>query len=375
MKRALLVLIAGCYQPEAAAPCSITCSTTAECPGELQCTGGLCAAAGAACNQCFGQGGLVQVCIPAPAGSVTPAAEIDTDLQMGCGLVQPTGTTSNEDQVCYVAGTEIDIATGTTVRAHGMHPLVMIATDAITIDGTIDVSSSVNGTDLGAGGNDRDCGDATPPAPAIGGAGGSFGISGGSGGGDGGGNPGGIPNPIATATRLRGGCAGQDGGAGGATAGDGGGAVYLIATRLSGAGTINASGAGGHSGLQNAIAGGGGGGAGGLVGIEVAVVDYTGMVMANGGGGSSGASLAAVSMAGGDPSMPGRNARGGLIGASGDGGDGAIFLGPAGAGTDGSANVNLAGGGGGGGGTGLFRVFPASLGNAFQGLMVSPVPI
>ena len=115
------------------------------------------------------------------------------------------------------------------------------------------------------------------------------------------------------------------------------------------------------------------------MGIEAGVTDFMGTVLANGGGGSSGASADQFQMAGRDPdpSMPTRSANGGFTGGPGSGGGGAIFLGP---GTDGMDGVNGMqssdiGGGGGGGGTGLFRVFPVSLGNAFVGLKVSPTPI
>ena len=155
--------------------------------------------------------------------------------------------------LCIVSGTTITVAAGATVRALGANPLVLIATQSITVDGGLDVSSRAGDTIGGAavsGAGARsaaECAaiglDGSPGKEANnnffgggGAAGGSFGGAGGAGGTGGKGNvghgsPGGGARPCRRACRRLPRRARGDGdqGGGGAVGGNAGGAVYLLA--------------------------------------------------------------------------------------------------------------------------------------------------
>jgi hypothetical protein len=371
---------------------------------------------------CLGGHLLGSVCVSAaPAGPVTltaVAGPINSGIVASGGCTEIVQRTTGP-ALCVIAGTTIDIPAAVLVRAFavnpnatgtGTSPLVLFATDAITVEGTIDVASHVNDmlaggipalgagarTAVGCAASGLDGGMGKPVQNSdrsyggAGGAGGSFGTLGGGGGS--GGNNNNIPpgNPVAgTGTnQLVGGCPGGtggtgDGGMGSGTGGSGGGAVYLLAgTSITVTGKINASGAGGIAGGPGMASsgGGGGGGSGGMIGFEAPkVAIMTGAaVFANGGGGASGCGQVntATGMSGTDstgPAAPG----GGGAGKDGGGGGGAGSL-AAGTGTAGTkgGNNNNAGqesaGGGGGGGAGVIRVFstqPATIQGA-----VSPPP-
>jgi len=260
-------------------------------------------------QNCFGVG-VVKVCLQAlPAGSINLP-----------GVMNPIDTTAsgNCDQVvaqqggpalCVIAATNVTVIGG--MIATGTRPLVVVATDSITVNGgaKIDVSS-VTGTGArrGAGSNFEQCSRSdkgrNDTGGAGGGGGGSFGTVGGKGGtGDlnnsdppgtpaTGGNPGAAASSVAV---LRGGCSGGAGGEGdnspGGAAGDGGGAVYLIAgNRITINGDIFASGGGGRvtgtpGGRQE---GGGGGGSGGMIVLDAPTLQVQGRVAANGGAGGGG---------------------------------------------------------------------------------------
>jgi hypothetical protein len=307
---------------------------------------------------CYGTG-LVHVCFATqPSGDLSLPATIDT---MNSSMCDENASTT----ACVIAAANITVA-GTTV-ARGARPLVLVATNAIRIDGLLDVASH-RGAMPGAGANAADCNGGTPATGRGGGAGGSLGGAGGAGGNSGATGGGGAGATIAT---FHGGCPGQKGAAGGgAIGGSGGGAVYLIAGSITVGGMINASGAGGDGGAVNQHAGGGGGGSGGFIGLESATISIAGSVMANGGGGGEGSATGAGNP-GTDPTAAGTQAPGGKNG-SGNGGDGGA--GSAGAkltGDSGDAAGGAGdGGGGGGGGAGILRVVPPqSLGGT-----VSPPP-
>jgi hypothetical protein len=312
---------------------------------------------------CFGDpNGFARPCFAMPPSMpVTLTGPVDTDGAM-CATVSNT-------QACVIAGTIVSIPAGAVVTVSGSKPLVLLATQTLTIDGTLDAASKLVGGAIGAAANDAGCNAGTLPGTLGGGAGGSFGAAGGNGG-----NPnGGTAGAAAPPTALRGGCRGQDGSEQVANTrgigGNGGGALYLIAETsiaIGVTGVINASGAGGGNGQSN-LAGGGGGGSGGLIGFDSPSVTNAGLVFANGGGGGEGSGNATAGRAGSDPTNASPAAGGaGLSGNGGDGGNGG-----AGATGIGSPGIQASDGGGGGGGVGAIRVFR---GSPAIGGQVSPPP-
>ncbi len=330
---------------------------------------------------CFGPAGWTVCLAVLPTRTFTPPAVIDTDSSPECLKAIPkTWSTAGQPDACFVTARTIDVTTSVSVT--GTLPLVLVATDSISIGARIDAASHRGGAS-GPNASPAVCPSyTTAPQPsnvagfAGGGAGGSFATAGGAGGaGNGTTTNRGLPTG-AVSTRpatLRGGCRGQNGGNGlaaGGQGGAGGGALYLVAgvsITLSPAGVVNVSGAGGTGGAK--YTGGGGGGAGGFVAIHApSIVTAAGSsILANGGGGSSGVDGGDIPGAGGEdpaPATPFVAARGGTIGGNGNGGDGYAAALPA---TPGFGASGV-GGGGGGGGAG-FVVSSGSLGAA----KVSPV--
>jgi hypothetical protein len=308
----------------------------------------------------FGGAGLPQggICLSElPTTSPAIPTTIDTDTSGLCVAYSKGGGT-----YCVIAGMDLAVA---NVRVTGSKPLVMIATNALSITGTLDVASHTATASRGAGTDPATCDYGIPPnsgnnPETRGGAGGSFGGSGGRGGLRNGQQPAtdsGVPGARATINPpalLRGGCRGQSGfGAGGAVGGFGGGAVYLIAgvvINLTSTGAVNASGAGGNGGATAATfgRGGAGGGAGGMIVLEAPTVNVVGKVFADGGGGGEGGG-------GNNPGNYGYESDGtaraqGGNGNAGNGGDGgAGSYGTMLDGVDGNNNGVDSGGGGGGG--------------------------
>jgi hypothetical protein len=416
-------MLMACYAPSI--PSGAPCTDDSGCPSEHTCviTGGngMCTpqhggrptdagsdtAPPSDSALCLGGKLLGSVCLQAmPTGPVTLPATINTGATgaNGCTEIHPQ---TNGPSLCIITGTTIDVPTATTVRAIGLiapgstapntNALVLVATQAITISGTIDVSSHYNekfdtSMTLGAGartvagclvvGGDGQGG--TGNNGGGGGAGGSFGGAGAAGGtgGNNGGTARGNPASAGPPTVLTGGCPGGKGGEGagtfpsGGAGGGAGGAVYLLAgDSITVAGKINASGAGGGPGGpgDNSSGGGGGGGAGGMIGLEGTRITVTGQLFANGGGGAGGGGKDGQNVAGKqgtDPTAPLTVAPGG----SASNGGGAGGAGTAGttapvAGKNGSGNFPQCGGGGGGGGAGAIRVYgvpPASLGGTIS---------
>lgn len=263
-------------------------------------------------RQCFGTSDPICLSAVPQAPLAVPAGTINTGVDASC--------TEVVGGQCVLAGTQVTV-NGATI-AIGSRPLVIIATDMLTIGGTLDVSSTVVPRRIGAGANASAC---TVPTAGTsdsggggGGAGGSFGTAGGGGGtGDTNNNhppngmaPGGRAGAAQVAMHLRGGCPGSPGGEGddpstnagdspGGQGGDGGGAVRLIAaTSITVGGGVYASGAGGgatpgtpacstatNGGYEQ---GGGGAGAGGMIWIDAPALTIGGKLVANGGGGGGG---------------------------------------------------------------------------------------
>jgi hypothetical protein len=301
---------------------------------------------------CYGTG-TTMVCVSDPPAMLTLSSPINTDTDPACLAAYPN--------VCAIAAVAVTV-TG-TVPATGSKPLVLVAVNTLTINGTLN-ASSVRGGMSGAGSRGECTAAVGSPDQqgAGGGAGGTFGGRGGNGGrGDAqDSNVNGGTAPAVTAqTMLVGGCGGSAGGNSGVTGGPGGrsgGAIYLIAgSTISISGNVYASGAGGTGAGTNA--GGGGGGSGGMIGLDAPTFTVTGRLSANGGGGGAGGGN------GGSPNDNGEDgsttdtnpASGGNGGGGGtDGGDGAADTTLNGS----SADDADGGGGGGGGGGGIIRVFP-----------------
>ena len=317
---------------------------------------------------CYGVGLLI-VCPNNPVTgntsvSITTTTSLNTANAPQCEpyhlLNKPTST-----EFCVIAAKTVTVGPLGRWNITGTKPLVVIATNSMSIEGVIDAASHRGGLS-GPGADPTACIAGTTPTMLQGGPGGSFGTVGG----DGGGIDVGLlvpagPKAGALAT-LRGGCTGRDGdGANGGAAGHGGGAVYLIANNLLVSGTINASGASGTGAGLNA--GGGGGGSGGMIGLDAPSLTVSGKIFANGGGGGEGGGGANGGNSGVDAISPTLASDGGAGNASagGDAGNGAFMTTAAQDGMNGSAS-----GGGGGGGAGVIKVFPMKM----LGGAVSPPP-
>jgi len=309
---------------------------------------------------CFGTG-LVEICMPTPSDAVVLSQTLNTDTDPRCA----TNVTSGGAGFCVVAGRTITIASGQTLRGIGSKPLVLVADQVITIEGTLDVASHRQGG-RGAASDFSGCGNGTNPPTDGGGAGGSFGGMGGIGGAPGASMP---AAPLAPTT-LHGGCDGHGGGGGDpGKNGDGGGAVYLIARdRIDVTGSINASG-GGSEANEDGTGGGGGGGSGGMIGLDAPMLSIAGFVFANGGGGSEG-SNGPKGQTGGDPVNGAAGIGGDGGGAGGAGGNGAAGATLDGA-PGGAGSAGVMGGGGGGGGAGVIKRFG---GTPSGGGTISPAP-
>lgn len=312
---------------------------------------------------CYGTAPISICFAAAPTGAQMYSGTIDTGSSSMCA----TNVVSGGSGFCVLAAGTITI--DSKLRGTGTKPLVLLATDSITIGGGIDVGSHRNATpETGAGADPAECTTmaGTPPTMGGGGAGGSFVGRGGAGAVSGkAASTGGVSGLSATNITLRGGCPGQSGdGSNPGTGGHGGGAVLLIAVNSITIGNdITAGGEGGAGGSINS-SGGGGGGAGGMIWLDAPVITNTNnrLVLANGGAGGEGSGLNAGSA--GDPgedSTTTTAASGGHQGPTngGDGGDGSTGA-SAGGGEAGNPGTNpggtLPGGGGaGGGGAGLIK--------------------
>ena len=325
---------------------------------------------------CYGTG-LVVACFPqAPTGNQTFSANtfIDTADSMLC---EPT---SPDIGACVIAAQTITVNAGIFVAGRGAKPLVLVATDSITINGLVSVASLRQFNAIGAAANLPGCNPGTAPTGSSGGAGGSFGGSGGAGHAVG---TAGMPGATLSPATLRGGCPGQQGAdevvpIGPGEAGNGGGAVYFIANvsiTVASTGAVNASGEGGGGGALSATGGGGGGGSGGLVGFDTPALTISGSVYANGGGGGEASGNSSSGSAGGDPASPTTAAPGGTLGSNfgsdgGAGSAGSKLTGDPGSTTCTGGCTTPTSGGGGGGGAGIIKLYRDN--SASGGGQISP---
>lgn len=306
---------------------------------------------------CYGgnEGGFLQICLqPGDDDPWEPVLDIETSA--GADMCEQIITHEGLD-LCVIAARTFDITQGVTTR--GGKPLVLVATDTITITASLSASSTVNRR--GPGANPVTCMPRHAPAlTSAGAAGGTNGTRGGNGGAADNG-AGAVATPVEPdpAMALLGGCQGGDliGGGGG---GDGGGAVYLIAGSaivLTNA-LLDANGERGRAGAING--GGGGGGAGGMIVLDAPTISISSsIVVANGAGGGGGGGTTAKGTDGQATNLSLNDY--GALGGTG----GVLHGGNGGAGADLNSNAtdgvdyaeSTAGGGGGGGGHGRILLF------------------
>jgi len=274
------------------------------------------------------------------------------------------------------------------VRITGSLPLIMIASGAVTIAGTIDLGAS--GTSPGPGaltGGPGAGGAGNTIVVAMGevrlsggGGGGGYGSRGAAGGGAGTGAEGGAAGMTYGAgpgDPLVGGSPGGHGGYDGGGGGGGGGALQISSASsiVLASGWINAGGGGGAGASGNG--GGAGGGAGGEILLEAPAIAIAGLLAANGGGAGGGGALNAAGIVernagpGDAGTASAQPAAGGVAGLPGGGPGGPGAAGVEGGFVDarsGNTGGNEKAGGGGGGAGRVWLRFRAStppdLGNA-----------
>jgi len=316
-----------------------------------------------------------------PNGPIQFTTNVQIATERDCSLVLYEPLVGS---ICVIYATEIDVAGSATVTGTGTRPLVLAATGAITIAGTLDVSSYYQNT-TGAGADPSACTIGREPTTdamgaAGGGAGGSFGGKGGTGGNGAGGTVGGAPgDPISPPAYPRGGCGGGASDVESGQPGSGGGALWLVAgdqIAVASTGRVLAAGAGGAGGRNFGAGEGGsgglGGGSGGFLRIAAPAITISGLVIANGGGGGEGGDPNAIGMPGSDGAAATQPSKAGSGGSApgGDGGNGAAETmlegGPGAA----STAVMGASGGGGGGGAGAIILAADTLNTT--GATISP---
>src|SRR5262245_20265044 len=163
------------------------------------------------------EGGFVRLCLtelPTGPFTVVTSLQLDVDRDSRCASFTPSNPAW-----CVISGTRITVAAGVTLSGISTihrRALVLIATEVIQIDGTLDVASHIVNTRMhvqGAGAQATEC---VNPSGAVwpgGGAGGSFRSRGGNGGTALNMGAAGIAAAATTALdKLRGGCAGGSGG-------------------------------------------------------------------------------------------------------------------------------------------------------------------
>lgn len=336
---------------------------------------------------CFGKSPFTICLQELPTDPVMMPSGVNTSStgDPSCESIGGVVRTVTGVEACVIAGTTITVS-GPLVGVYGERPLVLVATDSISVTTmNFDITSRTRPpASDGPNANPPQC--ATDAAQdgqpgnggGGGGAGGSFGSRGSNGGTGGNGDrAGGVAaQPATVFDVLRGGCPGGMGGVGAypdlAPGGSGGGALYMVARNtISVSGTINASGAGGWGGV-GARGGGGGGGSGGMIVLHAATFDIApgARIFANGGGGGGGAGNSYVDgTRGADARDLDKPAAGGMAGdvQGTPGGTGAYKAVAAG-----GVQSAEQGGGGGGGGVGVIRVLS---GQTLPANNVSPTPI
>jgi hypothetical protein len=279
----------------------------------------------------------------------SPALPASVTLEHG---VQESG-----DPVAILRLQDLKVNRGRTLRVTGVHPLVILASRDVTIDGTLDAGARASAPGPGGWGPAAGTGAGGIAAHAgmfddSGGGGGGFGTAGARGG-SAGAAVGGAPGAAHAVDKLLGGSGGGAAGVCANLAGAGGGAVLLYGhRRVRITGQVTAGGGGGAGGVTGCVtstSGGAGGGAGGLIWIQAGDLEGDGILAANGGGGGGGGYVSASGGPGKDaPASIDAAAQGGTAPSGGSaGGAGAIATAPA------ATVPALSDGNGGGGGGGL----------------------
>jgi len=239
---------------------------------------------------CLGPTGWLVCVASEPTEIKTPidALSFNTTDSSLCLTAQPAAwKAAGQPDACFIVAKQITF--GSAVKVSGGRPLVVLASDSITITGQIDAAShSGSAPSNGPGASATTCLAPTHPGGSANGGGGAAGGSFMTKGGDGGlaTSPTGTRGIAAAPDTqppilLRGGCDGDTGGVGseaGGAAGKGGGAVYLLAGgRITINGFINVSGSAGRG--SGRLAGGGGGGSGGMIVLHAPMIAGTGGVL------------------------------------------------------------------------------------------------
>jgi hypothetical protein len=345
-----------------------------------------CAQGTTTCRQLEPSGGFkatAYVGIPAVGSDTvinTTICRVTVNGKTVTGSLQPNGG----GQACVIGLSSLTVHKSVTLSATGSHPLVLLVSGSVTVNGVIDVGAKgklpgPGGADGGvypssqAGdgpGGGKVCNCSLALGDDCGGGGAGFGAPGGAGGKELSGSctsssAGGAAYGAAALVPLPGGSGGAAGGQdnpgdGVGQGGAGGGALQISAQEgISVSGAITAGGGGGLAGVLNTSttspAGGGGGGSGGAILLEGATIFGAGLVAVNGGGGAGGGSTSGGAGQPGEDGGPQLGAsQGGTAGtdcgAGGDGGWGTT--GP----KAGGAGQHQEGGGGGGGAAGRIRL-------------------
>ena len=297
-----------------------TCSTVGQAPIDKLCAWG-----------CLGADASAHCAVLVPSGGAATTMDLDPDGQLSDITLNTSGDIDGDDGTFgnlrdggdkatpYKSGVFWQLRPGNiavfkvkslivsaNLDLKGSHSIVIVATDAITINGQLDLHPDCSGNNNGFIGGPGGFTGANGTKDAVGSGGGKGGGNSGKLGGGGGGNglaggaggAAGVASPVAagpafgdaTITLLVGGGGGGGGGKGiGATGGGGGGAIQLVTNgtiTVTGGGSVNAGGCSGANG--NTGEGGGGGGAGGTILLEAHDLSIQGQLAVNGGGGGPG---------------------------------------------------------------------------------------
>jgi hypothetical protein len=306
--------------------------------------------------------------------TLTASTTLDTGSDDSCdgGIIQQFSA----PDICVVHHRTIALLPSVTLTVTGPRALALLADNATTISGTLDVSAHM--ITPGAGGGATMSGGDGGSGGSPGGGGAGFKIAGGPGATttDGGGMNGGaaVANPAASGVLI--------GGPSSTNAG-GGGAVTIVACRgsVSIEGIISAGGGGGAGGsyLSSTMTNHPpfGGGAGGAIVLQGLTVTVSGGLYANGGGGGGGIALSGANKITGGRGEDASTSRtvcalGGTGNTTGgSGGTGACGARPSGAGH----HATMGYPGGGGGSVGFIQVVtPSNVTATLPTATVSPDP-
>lgn len=262
------------------------------------------------------------------------------------------------------------------VRVLGDRPLILVATDTIIVDSTLDGSANLAVPGPGGGGPKQGMGAGRDSLRGVGirdtgASGASYGTAGGAGGAvDATAGP--LPPAVyGGPTLLAGGSGGGNGmpAACNSVGGGGGGGIQLsAAVSITITGAIHVGGGGGQRGVSCGGEGssGGGGGSGGMVYLQAPMLLGSGALGGNGGGGGAGAGPTggAVGSSGGNATVSTGGTAG--VNADVDGGDGGVGANGTNPGATAPTQIDngSAGDNAGGGGGGVGRIYTLTSGTA-----------